>query len=354
MNSCLLEQRPQTTAGTPSGCIQPLQLATIPRATLTWRNRLAACSWPLSIALDDDTYRLQLLPDFVLGDWPPAVVLRISIDHHPCWLLCSDFPLSVRWQSYCQAAELAELPNELRTMVCEAALAPMLEMVERVLGVSVHVVEWAEQQAPILEPIEIGFVLQASASNRFTGALVCEENLRPLLMQALERWPMAPLERWDGLRAQVLCEVGDTRLTVAEMAQLGLGDVLLLQHCRYLQDRSVAVRITPHLAPRARFSAGKWIIESLRPETTLMEQNTPLVDTDELAVPLTFSIGELAIPFGELRRLQPGYAFELERGLDRLVTIHSHGQRIGVGELIKIDGRAGVRIVELSRSMPDG
>lgn len=85
-----------------------------------------------------------------------------------------------------------------------------------------------------------------------------------------------------------------------------------------------------------------------------MEQNTPLVDTDELAVPLTFSIGELAIPFGELRRLQPGYAFELERGLDRLVTIHSHGQRIGVGELIKIDGRAGVRIVELSRSMPDG
>ncbi|MEZ5585265.1 MAG: hypothetical protein R3F37_23190 [Candidatus Competibacteraceae bacterium] len=317
MSSCLIDHNPLVAANAAYPSQQPLQLPEIKRATLTWRNRLAACSWPISIPLDDGTYRLHLLPDFDPEGWQANVVLRITVDQHPCWLLFSEFPLADRWQGYCQAAELAELPSELRTMIGEAALAPLLETAERVLGVPVHVVEWAEPQALVPEPIELGFALQANGGNRITGVLLCGEALRPLITQALERWPVPPMERWDGLRAQVLCEVGETRLTVLEMAQLALGDVVLLNRCRYLQDRSVVVRITPQLAPRARFSAGKWIIEPyLHPETTLMEQNTLLVDTDELTVPLTFSIGELAIPFGELRRLQPGYAFELERGLN--------------------------------------
>jgi type III secretion protein Q len=306
------------------------------------------------VTIDDDVYQLQLLPDFTLSNWQPAVVLRITFGQHTGWLLCSDFPLSERWRNYCQAVELAELPDELRTMIAEAALAPVLEMGERGLGVPIHIVEWPTHHISVPKLITIGFALRDRLGNQVTGALLGEETLRSLALQALESWPLPPQEHWDKLLIRLPCEVGDTRLTVLELAQLSLGDVLLLAHCRYLKDRSVTVRTTSHSALHTRFYSGKWIIEPFPQETPLVEQNIPLVDTDELTVPLTFTIGEMAISLGELRQLQPGYAFELERGLERLVTIHSNGQRLGVGELIKIDGRAGVRIVELVGRFPDG
>jgi type III secretion protein Q len=331
---------------------QPLRLPTITRAALSWHNDLAVCSSPLSFALDDGPCELRLLPGFAPKDLQAGVMLRLCVDRHPCWLWCSDYPLRARWQAYVPLAALADLPGELRNAVSEAALAPVLDMAERALGVPLHIVESPAQPPATSELLIVGFALRDGDRIHVNGALLGVAPLQALLTRALELWPKPPLARWDGLHIPVRCEVGETRLTVAELAQLGLGDVLLLERCHYLRDRSVAVRITPHCAPRARFAAGKWVIEPWREEIKAMEPNKPIIDTDELTVQLTFSLGELSIPLGELRRLQPGYAFELERGLERLVTIHSHGQRIGVGELIQIDGRAGVRIVELSGHLP--
>jgi type III secretion protein Q len=48
----------------------------------------------------------------------------------------------------------------------------------------------------------------------------------------------------------------------------------------------------------------------------------------------------------ELKAVKPGYAFNLEKGLEKPVSIRANGKIVGHGELVSIDNRIGVRIID--------
>ena len=70
------------------------------------------------------------------------------------------------------------------------------------------------------------------------------------------------------------------------------------------------------------------------------------LDTDLLPVKLVFLAGETEVALRDLKRIMPGYVFDLGRPVDRHVEVRANGQRIGIGELVEIDGRAGVRLLK--------
>ena len=70
------------------------------------------------------------------------------------------------------------------------------------------------------------------------------------------------------------------------------------------------------------------------------------LDTDLLPVKLVFLAGETEIALRDLRRVMPGYVFDLGRPVDRHVEVRANGRRIGVGELVEIDRRVGVRMLK--------
>lgn len=63
-------------------------------------------------------------------------------------------------------------------------------------------------------------------------------------------------------------------------------------------------------------------------------------------VRLTFELGDLTLPAGELAQLDVGYVFPLRLSLDRPVTIKANGARFAAGELVEIDGALAVRLLE--------
>lgn len=69
-------------------------------------------------------------------------------------------------------------------------------------------------------------------------------------------------------------------------------------------------------------------------------------DADDLAVKLVFTAGEMEVPLRDLRRIVPGYVFELRQPADRHIEVRANGRIIGRGELVDIDGRAGVRLLD--------
>ena len=73
----------------------------------------------------------------------------------------------------------------------------------------------------------------------------------------------------------------------------------------------------------------------------------PAADPDDIPVALSFEVGRLTMPLGQLRRLGPGSVIELHRSRQELVEIAAHGRSIGQGELVEIEGAVGVRIVRL-------
>ena len=70
------------------------------------------------------------------------------------------------------------------------------------------------------------------------------------------------------------------------------------------------------------------------------------VDTDVLPVQLVFLAGQTEVALRDLRQISPGYIFDLGRPVDRHVEIRANGRRIGIGELVEIDRRVGVRLLK--------
>ncbi len=72
-----------------------------------------------------------------------------------------------------------------------------------------------------------------------------------------------------------------------------------------------------------------------------------VVDTEELSVPIAFSLGHGMVSIANLRSLGPGYVFSLESEPGAEVEIVAGGKEIGRGEIVQIADRLGVRIVKL-------
>jgi type III secretion protein Q len=68
---------------------------------------------------------------------------------------------------------------------------------------------------------------------------------------------------------------------------------------------------------------------------------------DDVNIHLTFDVGHLELPLGELASITPGYTFNLAKSIHKAVTIRANGTAIGTGELVDIEGTIGVSIVAL-------
>lgn len=81
-------------------------------------------------------------------------------------------------------------------------------------------------------------------------------------------------------------------------------------------------------------------------ESVGAEINTvPIAD---LHVSLTFEVGSKVISIGDLSKIEAGFCFEMERSVERPVVIRANGKAVGEGELIEMEGRVAVRIMDLS------
>ena len=74
-----------------------------------------------------------------------------------------------------------------------------------------------------------------------------------------------------------------------------------------------------------------------------------LNDLGELPVELLFVVDQFKTTLKEVEQIKPGYVFELNDKEIGQAEIRANGTPIGIGELVQIEDRAGVRVVKLHR-----
>lgn len=80
---------------------------------------------------------------------------------------------------------------------------------------------------------------------------------------------------------------------------------------------------------------------------TDQEQKPTIDHIAQIPVQLSFDLGQKTLSFNEVRQLRPGYVLELNSQLPEIVQIRSQNRILGQGELVEINGRLGVRILNL-------
>ncbi|MGL6412546.1 SctQ family type III secretion system cytoplasmic ring protein AscQ, partial [Aeromonas veronii] len=70
-------------------------------------------------------------------------------------------------------------------------------------------------------------------------------------------------------------------------------------------------------------------------------------ELDQLPIQVSFEVGRQTLDWHTLTSLQPGALIDLGTPLDGEVRIISNGHSLGVGRLVEIQGRLGVRVERL-------
>ena len=163
----------------------------------------------------------------------------------------------------------------------------------------------------------------------------------------------------DAVPVRIAACLGWAHLPAAELQSLAPRDTVFLDHCLVSPDGELWLAAGGQ-GLRVRRQDSSYLITqgwtSLMTETPQLpadaapDAQTPL-DLDAIPVRLTFELGERQITLGELKQLQPGETFDLQRPLaDGPVLVRANGALVGSGELVEIDGRIGVTLHRLGKA----
>lgn len=184
---------------------------------------------------------------------------------------------------------------------------------------------------------------------------------RALLAALIDLWPLAPLPE-HAVFVRTALRIGKTTLPLAVLSSLHSGDVVLFEEG---SPARAALVVENHGQARAQWDEAKgWVLES---GMTYPEKKEGLVDepdknrtpngmqtaTDdvtsdmELPVTISFEMGQQTITLAELRALGPGSVLALPAPVKTPIRLCVGGRQIGTGELVDVEGAAGVRVVRI-------
>lgn len=170
----------------------------------------------------------------------------------------------------------------------------------------------------------------------------------------------------DSWREMLLLTARGPALSVADIAGLGPGDVIVLgPRPQVLTDLHLGRgRSRPTARWHASWHAGRLQVRGLA--ATDYSRSSPVNDTPSangapetgaatvatpsppsIPVTLEFELGAIDASLRDIAQIEPGYVFDLPLQLDHAaVTIRSGSRRVGRGELVAVGDTLGVRLTE--------
>lgn len=269
--------------------------------------------------------------------------LALAIGLPPATL---DTRLQLQWQGLslpllCHGAELAHwLAPDLQQAALFSLPEPLqLALIERLGqplgGLTCSALTRQESRDKADEP-----ALQLLLQREGTSLALWLPQPGPLL----SRLPPRPPQQRLPLPLTLSLQWGEMGLTLDEIATLAIGDVLLPPpHPQLGQQLLICVEGRPfaYCQPHQQHL-----------ELTAMHNAEPAdpfgpTELEQLPIQVSFEVGRQTLDWHTLTSLQPGTLIDLGTPLDGEVRIISNGHSLGVGRLVEIQGRLGVRVERL-------
>lgn len=167
-----------------------------------------------------------------------------------------------------------------------------------------------------------------------------------------------PLSQPDPhLPLRLYATLGCTHLGSHEVADLAVGDVLLLTHNYLHGQRQLWLSAGQHAGLHVQLSSDTdfsqltvlqaWS-DTMPSHIHDVDANTQAaVSLDNIPVKISFDLGEMELSLAQVSALRPGQALTLRHAPTGSVAIRANGALIGHGDLVEIDGQMGVCISAL-------
>ena len=316
---------------------------------------LRATAGLIRVPIGDAIYSVGCAP---ADDYDARILLRCGFGDGLVSAYLNDNAVEMLLGGVVDAQALEALAPEWRLALLETAMSPLAVMLRDQLGVTLALREVEFVSAP---PPAAGLKLSVrpSASVAEWSLYVSIDSDPPgAVMEWLRQSAPAPAPardyRWLPLTARL--EAGFTALTLSAVEGLKLGDVILCDIC-YAAEGRLRMNIDDRLHCFVEVDGSRLLAQSSSPTESMADPyETPREARDTgtevesgiagLSVNVVFVAGRLQLTIGDLQRMQPGHVFDLQRSSSGPIEILANGAIIGTGELVEVDGRAGVRVLE--------
>jgi len=324
-----------------------LHLARIDPALVQLRQAAFCGRAALPFRFGGSSMRMCFVDDDRAAHFEPAVALLLRVGQLQGWLLLATY--DVAGEEWADVFERLD-PLLARALLIEEA-TQLFTQAGAACGETVQLVDLQVGQTFVTEVPTAALRIENPATGIGSAAALRSDNpdffLR--LAAALERQPLRERAMPAAACLPLQLQLGRIWLKPEEARAARGGDVLLLPPCGMLQS----LRATCHrrgggrLPLAAALEAGTGRIEASEGETMSNEANEMMPALQEVGVPVTVVIGELELPLSALGSLQNGYVFELPTAVEvATVQLYTGSRRVGVGRLVAIGERLGVRLVE--------
>ncbi len=324
-------------------------------------NLLLNKSQAYTFNLDEDRMlRLRLFPGETQRQSIYPIGLTLGIGDSTAGLWLSDWPVLENIRAFIPEGMLSRLPENLGLALTENAMEELLVTAERGLSSKITLQSLSAEQNSRLYTLPIGFELmeanrakpEGSNIRTISGLIMLEERLYPLLQERMRFWPSTHNETWDAMEVRLNLEIGRTQLTIEDINNLAVSDVLLPDNNDFQTAHQLRLRLKADMACAAQLNINQNQNNTLTITTdwnamTDETQQNNIEQINKVPVQLSFDLGHKNMSFNEVKQLRPGYVLDLPGTLPEVVQILAQNKQIGTGELVEIDGRIGIRILSL-------
>lgn len=331
----------------------PVQASHAVRLNNILLNKTSGFSFPLDDGL---LFQFQLHAGDIDTQHACPVSLTLEIGSTTASLWLSDWPMQDQISRFVPGGLLRELPENLAISIIENALSALLRQAERGLGMKISIQSTSAEPASPQYAMPLGFTMQTVAPDSNTprfegfGLLMLDPQLYPHVQERLSHWPTTPNPEWEEHQTPLWIEISRVIFSMQEINQLEPSDLILLEDTRFEEEGLLRLRLDSGYYCEAALNQAQRSTLTVNSEWMPMsdnEQKQNLEHISQIPVQLSFDLGEKTLSFSEVRQLRPGYILELGRSLPEVVQIRSQHRLIGTGELVEINGRVGVRILNL-------
>lgn len=283
------------------------------------------------------------LPESVM-----ALELKLANQVYQCFLALKDAEILLA--DYFDGLNLSDLPELLIEAALEKVLGPFQKSIKEQFS------HWLEVKRVFFSE---GNDIHYSERNLNATQLVMGE-MKCLLYCLMEKsevrlltelFGQSRVEKDTTVMLNLQPCFGHVALTRKEIISLEIGDVVFFDTC-YFEKQQLRLHIENKPAWLVQLSDES--ITFIKPWSQEMSQTeTPQnvaqesFDLENVNLVMTFEMPAQQMALAEIQSLDKGYTFDLQADPSDAVCVKANGQEVGVGELVSVGGKLGVRLTRM-------
>lgn len=323
---------------------------------LPWLNALSQRTANINLAIENRTYQFRLLPfsadhngasdrvSFVARISAAQNKFRVALHDHCCL-------------SFLGISELGRRPSDIVSAIIEFHLDPLLSSIEHRAGCRIKIedIQIEPKKLPACDCEVLFSLVDLQTGLRGIGSFLLDlASLQWLSGVFSDNLPIISIREYQDLPVRAGVIGARCKLTLDEINSLGIGDVLLLETT---SDRAKNNLVTLKVQGQPMWECikqdGNLVVvsyvedkmaEDKKDGNAARQENT---DLDSLEMDIEFELESIKMSLRELKSVQEGYVFDLEKKFEKYILVYANGRPIARGQIVRLGKRLGVRVLEL-------